>query len=201
MKHINVDAEPGESAALYALGAHSQHEARAFEEHLAEGCADCAAEADSFHSVVSALAFAAPELEPRPSAREKLLARLAHTAKPANPKVDVASFLTIRAGEGQWQAVCEGITVKTLFVDEQTGTVTSLFRFQPGAHTPRHFHAGVEQCLIIEGDFHANDEVFGPGDFTCAMAGSVHETTYTENGALVLIVANEGYTMSAPGRV
>ena len=86
--------------------------------------------------------------------------------------------------------------MKRLFADKQTGTVTSLFKFKPGAHTPRHMHAGIEQCLIVEGDFHLNDEVFGPGDFTCAMAGSVHEIAYSEKGALLLIVANESYTMS-----
>jgi anti-sigma factor ChrR (cupin superfamily) len=74
--------------------------------------------------------------------------------------------------------------------------VTSLYKLLPGAHVPMHTHAGVEQCLVIEGDFHVNDEVLGPGDFTCAMTGSIHETVFTRGGTTLLIVAQQGYEMA-----
>lgn len=105
-------------------------------------------------------------------------------------------FLTLRANEGEWYEASAGILVKRLFLDKKSGAVTSLFKFAPGVRVPRHHHSGVEQCLVLEGDFQVNNEKFGPGDFSCAMPGSVHESIYSEGGALVLIVAHEAYQMS-----
>jgi hypothetical protein len=51
-------------AALYALRSLTQHEARSFEEHLAEGCESCEAEVGGFEGVVSDLAFAVAGVEP-----------------------------------------------------------------------------------------------------------------------------------------
>jgi anti-sigma factor ChrR (cupin superfamily) len=196
MKHQTAADEIIAQASFHALGTLSQPEARAFEGHLAAGCEVCAAQENSFQSVVTALGLAAVEVEPPARVRAELLARLGQRAKAAPAKVDLGSFLTIRAGEGEWHAASEGVFVKTLFVDQQTGVVTSLFRFNAGAHAPRHLHEGNEQCLVVQGDFHLNEESFGPGDYTCAMAGSVHESAYSVNGALLLIVANQDYTMS-----
>src|SRR4030095_16331599 len=63
-------------AALYALGALSQHEARSFEQHLEEGCEECGAELESFAETVRALAFSIEDEQPPVRVREKLLARL-----------------------------------------------------------------------------------------------------------------------------
>lgn len=197
MKHTQADDQLLEQTVLYTLGALSQHEARAFEEHLAAGCAVCANELRPLESVISALGFAAAEVEPSPSVRERLLTQVAQSATAATVKVESASFLTVRAGEGEWRSISQGVSVKTLFGDRTTGTVTSLFKFEPGAHAPRHLHAGNEQCLIVAGDFHQNDETFGPGDYTCALAGSTHEDAWSEKGALLLIVAHASYTMGA----
>lgn len=196
MKRNHAPERIAEQASLYALGALSQHEARAFDEHLAAGCELCEAELRPFQSVVTALAFATPVDEPPAAARENLLARIAETSTSKPSKPDLSLFFTLRADEGEWRAGSAGILIKQLFVDEKNGTVTSLFKFAPGAHAPLHKHEGIEQCLVLEGDFHLNDEIFGPGDFTSAMPGSVHHTAYTENGALLLIVSQADYTMA-----
>ena len=70
-----------ERAALYALGALSQHEARSFEEHLSDGCPACAEDLGDFGRVVEALALGAAPAEPPVGAREKLLARISGAAK------------------------------------------------------------------------------------------------------------------------
>ncbi len=195
MIHSIAEEENVTQATLYALGALSQHEARAFEEHLAGGCEACAAEVGPFQTVVSTLGLAAPEVEPPAGVRERLLSQLPKATRDEAPKVD-PSFLTVRADEGEWRAVTDGLSIKRLFVDKKAGTVTSLFKFKPGARAPRHMHEGVEQCLVLEGDFGLNNQKYGPGDFTCAMEGSVHEPAFTETGALLLIVAGAGYTSS-----
>lgn len=203
MKHTVAEDALCERAALYALGALNQHEARAFEEHISEGCEICEAELRPFESVAAILGFAAPEAEPPPGAREKLLAHLSEDAPKPAPReelprqVDLSQFLTVRADEGDWKEASEGIFIKRLFVDETSRTVTSLYKLMPGAYVPTHRHLGVEECYIIEGDFHTNEGVLGPGDFTIAMKDSVHPTLYSQNGALLLIVAHEGYEVSA----
>jgi predicted ChrR family anti-sigma factor len=195
--HRFSDEEMTERASLYALGALSVWELRAFEEHLAEGCERCAAELRSFEEVTCALGHAAPQQAPPASVREKLLSSIAREKASSPPAAhsDTSSSLlmTLRAEEGEWHQAGKGIQVKQLFVDRQSGTVTTLVKMEPGARIPLHRHHGNEQCYIIEGDFQADNQSLGAGDFHCAQAGSVHEPVYTINGAMVLIVAPADY--------
>jgi len=156
--------------------------------------AECLAEVEPSRLVVTALGLAVPAVDPPVGVREKLLAQLRPAG--ATPQQAFDSFVTVRADEGEWREMFEGISVKQLFEDATRGTVTSLYRVGPGAGFPSHDHDGFEQCLIIEGDFHLNDQTYGPGDFTCALPGSTHQVSYSENGALLLIVAAAGYHMS-----
>ncbi|HKQ53739.1 MAG TPA: cupin domain-containing protein [Pyrinomonadaceae bacterium] len=193
MKHTAVGDEIGERASLYALGALSRQEACAFEEHLAEGCAACEDELRSFEEITGALALAAPAAAPPAGVREKLAQQLAQNGSAQKSRKTFAAagaeqFLTVREDEGTWEKMFEGIFVKRLFVDKRRSTVTSLYKFAPGAQIPPHPHGGVEECYILEGDLEANGEVFGPGDYTCAPAGSFHPVVRTQGGAMVLII-------------
>jgi predicted ChrR family anti-sigma factor len=201
MKHSVAEDERVEQATLYALGALEPDETRAFEEHLAEGCEVCRAEIAPFEAVVRALAYAVQEQAPPPETKEKLLARLAAerpntpTASHAAQQAGSFQFLTVRAGEGEWQELSRGVLRKQLFIDEANDTVTSLYKLLPGAQVPMHAHKGIEQCFVVEGDIQLNDDSYGPGDFTCAMSGSIHQTLYSQGGATFLIVAQGGYEM------
>lgn len=183
-----------ERAALYALGALSQHEARSFEKHLEEGCEPCADELRDFGGVVASLAFAAPEQDPPPTLRDQLCERLVEEPRPAQKSSTTRAnpyqgLLTIRSDEGEWREFSEGIYIKPLFVDRERGTVTSLYKMLPGARLPRHKHLGYEECYVIEGDFHTSMGILGTGDYQCASPGSVHEPLHTVGGAVVLIIA------------
>jgi predicted ChrR family anti-sigma factor len=188
-----------ERASLYALGALSLSEARAFEEHLAEGCELCASELRSFEEVALQLALSAPEAEPSAGVRDRLLSLVAEKETEPGPaaasEAGLSPLITLRANEGDWYKVSEGIKIKQLFVDKQSGMVTTLVKMKPGTHIPEHHHRGIEQCYVIEGDFQAANQSLGAGDFHCAPAGSVHEPVYTINGALLLIIAPQGYYM------
>jgi predicted ChrR family anti-sigma factor len=197
--HPDTVEECTERAALYTLGALSQHEARAFEEHLSEGCEACAAEREAFDGVVSSLAFGVREVDPPTEIREKLMARLGEETR-ATSSSDASSrpnvlqdFATLRADEGEWIKMSRNIFFKQLYVDRESGMVTTLVKMLPGTRIPMHRHLGVEQCYVIEGDFHADNQTLGPGDFHLASAGSIHEPVYTETGALLLIIAPKGY--------
>lgn len=76
MKHDKPGEEIEGTAALYALGALSQHEARAFESHLREGCEVCERELASFDATVSALSLTVPPADPPARARQLLESRI-----------------------------------------------------------------------------------------------------------------------------
>jgi anti-sigma factor ChrR (cupin superfamily) len=193
MKHRTIE-EVTERASLYALGALGADEARAFEAHLAEGCVACADEVRSFDSAVASLAACSPEAAPGPAPRERLTASLRAggrttageaTPEPATP----AGFVKIRAGEGAWDELEDGVFRKVLFRDAGRGTITSLIRMRPGSKVSPHYHEGVEECVVLEGDIRSDADLFGPGDYLRAPAGSVHEQLFSRNGALLFIVA------------
>jgi anti-sigma factor ChrR (cupin superfamily) len=184
-------------AALYALGALSQHEARFFEEHLAEGCDICRSELESFAQTVRALGFSAPDEQPPARVRAALLTRLttwvSDRAEESARTVESRQFVSVLASEGEWRELQKGVLLKKLYVDQGTGIATSLVRMQPGTALPVHQHIGVEQFLVIEGDCNVAGQKLGPGDYHRADAGSIHDTTYTVDGTLFLLIAPERY--------
>jgi anti-sigma-K factor RskA len=84
LKHENVTEEIQETASLYALGALSQHEARAFEFHMGEGCEVCARELVRFERVLADLGMGVPPIEPPAYIRDRLVARL-EQERPVSP--------------------------------------------------------------------------------------------------------------------
>ncbi|HKP86606.1 MAG TPA: anti-sigma factor [Blastocatellia bacterium] len=76
MRHDRLTEEGQELAALYALGSLSQHEARAFESHLREGCEACKIETEQFERVVGAMGSEAPAVTPPVYLRSLLEARV-----------------------------------------------------------------------------------------------------------------------------
>jgi anti-sigma factor ChrR (cupin superfamily) len=72
MSHTTTDEELEGQAALYALGALAEEEAREFELHVA-GCEACAAELREFRVVAADLALAVPPATPPPAVRSRLL--------------------------------------------------------------------------------------------------------------------------------
>lgn len=199
MKHRVPLEEMREHAALYALGALTQHEARAFETHLGEGCEFCEAEVQDFAGVADALAFAPDEQEPRAALNDELLVRINQNGSPhaaASRKLEQNSepFSSIRATDGDWMKMEEGIFMKSLYFDKESGLATSLVRMLPGTKLAAHQHQGVEQFYILEGDCNVRGEALGPGDYHRAAAGSIHEITYTVKGTTFLLVAPVEYT-------
>jgi anti-sigma factor ChrR (cupin superfamily) len=176
-------------AAGYALGALTQHETRAFEEHI-EGCRICGAEVESFELTTSALDLAVSEAAPPGNLRAELLMRLNGMETLAPRSQD---FISIHASEGQWHEVQAGVMLKQLYVDRRNGIATSLVKMLPGTSLPPHSHAGPEQFYVLEGDCHVRGQRLGPGDYHRAETGSIHESTSTVDGTLFLLVAPERY--------
>ena len=186
MKYDFAEDEIVQQAPLYALGSLSEDEARAFEDHLAQGCDSCRRELHAFKGIVERLGVGVVPQTPSADVRAKLFADLANEPQ---QQTLAQGHIAIRAGEGEWREVLDGVFTKKLFADEARGTITTLYKLKPGARLPDHRHIGAEECLVLEGDFHVNGETFGPGDYRCALPGSVDETLYTVEGALFVIIA------------
>jgi quercetin dioxygenase-like cupin family protein len=197
-------------AALNALGTVTLNESRAFEEDLNALDEASKSELAGYGSVANLLAFGASEIEPPVGVWDKLCAVMEAEPKPRMAKAEgmeiaaqtiqqLASspLLTVRKEEGDYLEVVEGIFVKVLFQNEKAGTTTYLVKFMPGARTPKHRHPGLEECMVVEGDFQVDGKDLRAGDYHCAMPGSVHDRPYSVNGATVLIVAEGQYEVLA----
>ena len=79
----------------------------------------------------------------------------------------------------------EGITVKTLLVDKETGLLTALMRMAPGAKLPDHEHMLIEQTYVLEGHLVCPEGECLEGDFVWRPAGSRH-TAWSPKGGLFL---------------
>jgi anti-sigma factor ChrR (cupin superfamily) len=180
MKHAMQDL-----AADYALGALDAPESEEFRQHL-EGCPNCREELSSFEETVGALGLAPPATEPPARVRERLVESL-------------SGYRSIRAADGEWNEMMPGVMLKRLHIDHETGVATSLVRMSPGTALPRHRHENVERFLILEGECQIGDEMLGPGDFHVAERGSVHNSTSTTGGTLLLLVAGENYNFGESG--
>ena len=88
MKHRKATEQIQETAALYALGALTQHEARSFEFHLLEGCPTCETLSRHFEKIAGGLGYAAPKGEPAFYLRDVLTARIER--EPRTPTADSA---------------------------------------------------------------------------------------------------------------
>ena len=97
----------------------------------------------------------------------------------------------VRPADVEWKKTrFPGCEVKPLLVDKESGVVTALMRFAPGAVLPDHEHVRIEQTYVIEGKLvdkegAATGLSVGPGEFVWREAGSRH-VAWTPEGGLML---------------
>jgi anti-sigma factor ChrR (cupin superfamily) len=119
---------------------------------------------------------------------------------------DLQSHL-MRPAEMEWQKTrFPGCEVKTLLLDRETGLVTALMRFAPGAVLPDHEHVKIEQTYVLEGRLadKEGDEVgleVGPGEFVWRPAGSRHVAWCPEGGLILAIFQVPNKFFERDGRV
>jgi anti-sigma factor ChrR (cupin superfamily) len=97
----------------------------------------------------------------------------------------------VRPADMEWQKTrFPGCEVKTLLFDADTGLVTALMRFAPGAVLPDHEHVKIEQTYVLEGKLvdkegPAAGLAVNPGEFVWREPGSRH-VAWTPEGGLML---------------
>ena len=82
---------------------------------------------------------------------------------------------------------CAGIDMKVLLEDKETGLLTALFRWQPGAELALHEHVEVEQTFVLEGSLEDDEGEVTAGNYVWRPKGNRH-IAKSPNGALVLSV-------------
>jgi anti-sigma factor ChrR (cupin superfamily) len=79
----------------------------------------------------------------------------------------------------------KGIDLKILMEDKQSGLLTALTRFAPGAVLPDHEHVEIEQTYVIEGTLIDGEGEAKPGQYVWRPAGSRHDA-HSPDGCIVL---------------
>jgi anti-sigma factor ChrR (cupin superfamily) len=79
----------------------------------------------------------------------------------------------------------QGVEIKVLLEDQETGLMTTITRMAPGAVLPRHEHMDIEQTYVLEGRLVDDEGEVKAGEYVWRPAGSIHVATAPE-GALLL---------------
>ena len=79
-----------------------------------------------------------------------------------------------------------GVQQKILLVDRDSGVVTALMKFAPGAKLPDHEHVLIEQTYVLEGSLVCGEGECKAGEFVWRPAGSRHEAWAGPQGGLML---------------
>jgi anti-sigma factor ChrR (cupin superfamily) len=117
--------------------------------------------------------------------RCKLRARILAHVHRAAPE----GTITLRAEEGDWQAIAPGVTTKTLRIDPTAGMRTILVRMRPQSTLDEHLHGRDEECFVLEGEIFIGNHRLCRGDMHIARAGSVHARIRSPNGAMLMVRA------------
>jgi anti-sigma factor ChrR (cupin superfamily) len=113
----------------------------------------------------------------------------------------------VRPADMEWQKTrFPGCEAKTLLFDKDTGLVTALMRFAPGAVLPDHEHVKIEQTYVLEGKLVDKE---GPdagltveqGEFVWRPAGSRHVAWCPEGGLTLAIFQVPNKFFERDGRV
>ena len=92
----------------------------------------------------------------------------------------------VDVGDLPWKPTpCPGIEMKILLEDKDSGLMTALFRWQPGAELALHEHVEVEQTFVLEGSLVDEEGEVSAGNFVWRPKGNRH-IARSPNGALVL---------------
>jgi anti-sigma factor ChrR (cupin superfamily) len=81
-----------------------------------------------------------------------------------------------------------GVQQKILVVDRDSGVVTALMKFAPGAKLPDHEHVLIEQTYVLEGSLVCEEGECKAGEFVWRPAGSRHEAWAGPQGGLMLAI-------------
>ncbi|MFL6845960.1 MAG: cupin domain-containing protein [Allosphingosinicella sp.] len=113
----------------------------------------------------------------------------------------------VRPSQMEWQKTrFPGCEAKTLLFDAETGLVTALMKFAPGAVLPDHEHVKIEQTYVLEGKLVDREGPAaglegGPGEYVWREPGSRHVAWCPEGGLMLAMFQVPNKFFEADGRV
>ncbi|HKS36908.1 MAG TPA: cupin domain-containing protein [Verrucomicrobiae bacterium] len=183
-----------EKASLYALGALTATEQRAFEAELSAD-SELRDFVRDLQRAADLIAMSSPVVSPPRELRDKVLRRIetaASASAPAKEPLPSAfrgfRFLDADDREGWKQLPVPGAWIKLLSLERERGYAVLLGKLEPGVRYPAHTNAGPEDFYILTGDLHIGERRLGPGDFHHADAGSEHSVNHSVEGCTLLAV-------------
>lgn len=149
-----------------------------------------------YQALISGIYYSAEPVKPAADFKKRIFAQISDEQSDVDLEVPLkeASFVSIRAYEGQWVSMGEGLTAKFLHEDKAQSRTTMLVKMEAGSIFPAHPHGGVEELFVLEGDCLIGSELLRAGDYHRAQAGSEHGSASTENGCMMLINSPEIYS-------
>jgi len=106
------------------------------------------------------------------------------------PRPSSNGLTFVKASEGTWRGIAQGVTAKLLAFDPVSRRTTTLLRFLPGTSYAPHRHAAVEELYVLEGGCSIAGREMAVGDYHRAEAGTVHHDTSTDEGCLLLVISS-----------
>ena len=113
----------------------------------------------------------------------------------------------VKPEEMEWRTTAfQGVEMKPLYVDRETGLLTVLMRMAPGSVLPDHEHVRVEQTYVLEGalvDKEGPEEGLrvGPGEYVARPAGSRHAAWCPHGGLMLAMFQMPNKFFEADGAV
>jgi anti-sigma factor ChrR (cupin superfamily) len=191
-----ITEQQQEQASLYALGAMTPTEERAFEKELLEN-PELLAFTRSLQRTSNLIAGSMPATPLPQQLREKVLQRIETETRSAGedgcattPAFALAGLSFINAAaESDWKPLpVPGTYVKLLSLEKERGYAVLLGRIEAGARYPAHVNAGPEDFYILTGDLVVGDRRLKAGDFHHADKGSQHAENYSVEGCTLIAV-------------
>lgn len=102
---------------------------------------------------------------------------------------DMTRSVTMVVKDMQWQSSPAGHVIRKRFHlvgEPESGQVTSLVRYQPGAKFPRHGHPGGEEILVLDGTFSDQSGDWGVGYYLLNPEGFEH-APFSKDGCLIFV--------------
>jgi hypothetical protein len=98
----------------------------------------------------------------------------------------------VRPGDQSWQAAPQAPIKRWPLEREasESGQVTSLVEYLPGAHFPAHLHPKGEEIWVIDGVFSDEGGDYPAGSYLRSPAGSSH-SPFSEQGCLIFVKLNQ----------
>jgi anti-sigma factor ChrR (cupin superfamily) len=202
-----ITEQQQEQASLYALGALTAGEERAFEREL-RSHGELRELVFELQRTIEALAKSVPQGTPS-QLKAKILERIeqaqaGRAAAFTSPRHDSGAHGTTRytpaatkpglsfqqaASESGWKALpVPGAFIKLLSIERERGYAVLLGKIEAGVRYPAHVNAGPEDFYILSGDLVVGDRKLKAGDFHHAEKGSQHEVNYSVEGCTLLAV-------------